>query len=46
MSAAYNQSRVLPLRDNVPTRSTPYVTVGLCVACFRPEAPVSSYPVH
>jgi membrane associated rhomboid family serine protease len=25
---------VLPLRDNVPTRSTPYVTVGLIVACF------------
>ena len=25
---------MLPLRDNVPTRSTPYVTVGLIVACF------------
>ena len=25
---------MLPLRDNVPTRSTPYVTIGLIVACF------------
>jgi membrane associated rhomboid family serine protease len=25
---------VLPLRDNVPTRSTPYVTIGLIVANF------------
>jgi membrane associated rhomboid family serine protease len=25
---------VIPLRDNVPTRSTPFVTIGLIVACF------------
>jgi membrane associated rhomboid family serine protease len=25
---------VIPLRDNVPTRSTPVVTIGLIVACF------------
>jgi membrane associated rhomboid family serine protease len=25
---------MLPLRDNVPTRTTPFVTVGLIVACF------------
>ncbi|TMM12894.1 MAG: rhomboid family intramembrane serine protease, partial [Actinobacteria bacterium] len=25
---------MIPLRDNVPTRSTPFVTIGLIVACF------------
>ncbi|MGH2935694.1 MAG: rhomboid family intramembrane serine protease, partial [Gaiellaceae bacterium] len=25
---------MLPLRDNVPTRTTPFVTVGLIAACF------------
>jgi rhomboid family protein len=25
---------VLPLKDNVPTRSTPFVTIGLIVVCF------------
>jgi len=25
---------VIPLRDNVPTRTRPYVTVGIIVACF------------
>ncbi len=25
---------MLPLKDNVPTRSTPFVTIGLIVVCF------------